>query len=77
MQVFVPPNLEGSPEGEKQLYSEDGVDLSLIWWFLDMTPAERLQHLTSYMQFVEGARHANPELARALDRFEGIDSTSS
>ena len=24
-------------------YSEDGVDLSLIRWFLSLTPAERLQ----------------------------------
>jgi hypothetical protein len=28
--------------GQRQEYSEDGVDLSLIRWMLDMTPTERL-----------------------------------
>jgi hypothetical protein len=26
-------------------YSEDGVDLTLVRWFLSLTPAERLQHV--------------------------------
>jgi hypothetical protein len=28
--------------GQRQEYSEDGVDLSLIRWMLDLTPTERL-----------------------------------
>ena len=28
--------------GRRQEYSEDGVDLSLIRWMLDLTPTERL-----------------------------------
>ena len=35
-------------------YSEDGVDLSLVRWFLSLTPAERLE-------FVQ--RHVNRILA--------------
>ena len=34
-----------TPDGQTPLtdYSEDGVDLTLIRWFLSLTPAERLQ----------------------------------
>jgi hypothetical protein len=28
--------------GQRQEYSEDGVDLSLIRWMLDLTPTQRL-----------------------------------
>ena len=31
------------------IYSEDGVDLSLIRWMLSMTPTERLQTLQQYI----------------------------
>jgi hypothetical protein len=37
------PPLDGRP-----LYSEDGVDLTLIRWMLSMTPAERLQTLQQH-----------------------------
>ena len=33
------------PSERSSLYSEDGVDLSLIRWMLSLTPAERLQVL--------------------------------
>jgi hypothetical protein len=33
------------PPEKSSLYSEDGVDLSLIRWMLSLTPAERLQVL--------------------------------
>ncbi len=29
-------------------YSEDGVDLTLIRWFLSLTPAERLEYAQSH-----------------------------
>ena len=40
------PDLEKvSLTGRDPIYSEDGVDLSLIRWMLSMTPTERLQTL--------------------------------
>jgi hypothetical protein len=36
--------------GEKETYSEDGVDLTLIRWMLSLTPAERLQVLQQSVQ---------------------------
>ena len=43
-------------------YSEDGVDLTLIRWFLSLTPAERLEYLE---------RHANGVLAvRRLNKWK-------
>jgi hypothetical protein len=33
------------PPEKSSLYSEDGVDLSLIRWMLSLTPTERLQVL--------------------------------
>lgn len=35
---------------EKQMYSEDGVDLTLIRWMLSLTPTERLQTLQQSVQ---------------------------
>jgi len=34
-------------EGDSGAYAEDGTDLTLIHWMLDMTPGERLDVLTS------------------------------
>lgn len=31
---------------------DDGVDVSLIWWMLSLTPAERLQFLEEQVDFV-------------------------
>ena len=37
-------------------HSEDGVDLTLIRWFLTLTPAERLQVLQEHVAFLAGIR---------------------
>ena len=34
------------------IYSEDGVDLSLIRWMLSMTPTQRLQILQQHIQSI-------------------------
>jgi hypothetical protein len=40
-----PPEQDGTlPD-----YSQDGIDLSLIRWFLSLTPAERLQALQEHV----------------------------
>jgi len=42
---------EKAPEAqEEQMYSEDGVDLTLIRWMLSLTPTERLQTLQQSVQ---------------------------
>jgi hypothetical protein len=43
-------------------YSEDGVDLTLIRWFLTLTPMERLAALENHRNAVQQIRDANPEL---------------
>jgi hypothetical protein len=41
-----PPSSEKTPGAQlAPLYSEDGVDLTLIRWMLSLTPTERLQML--------------------------------
>lgn len=40
-------------------HSDDGVDLTLIRWMLSLTPAERLQALQSFVDFVEAFRNKN------------------
>ncbi len=37
--------MEAQPHEDQQLYSDDGVDLTLIRWMLSLTPTERLQIL--------------------------------
>jgi hypothetical protein len=44
-------------EGD-QLYSGDGVDLSLIRWMLSMTPTERLETLQQNVRSVMRLRRA-------------------
>ena len=44
--------------GKRQEYSEDGVDLSLIRWMLDMTPSERLGVLQSAANSLRKLREA-------------------
>jgi hypothetical protein len=43
-----PQELSHAPE--ELLYSEDGVDLTLIRWMLSLTPTERLQALQQSVQ---------------------------
>jgi hypothetical protein len=40
-------------------YSEDGVDLTLIRWFLSLTPAERLDYLDQHLNAVLEIRQLN------------------
>jgi hypothetical protein len=40
-------------------YSEDGVDLTLIRWFLSLTPAERLQFLQRQINAIRKVRELN------------------
>jgi hypothetical protein len=47
---------------EPPAYSPDGVDLTLIRWMLSLTPAERLQVLQQFVQFVLEVRARNPNL---------------
>jgi hypothetical protein len=47
---------------ELPLYSEDGVDLTLIRWMLSLTPLERLQTLQQYLKSMQQLRDANPTL---------------
>ena len=49
------------PENPEPLtdYSEDGVDLTLIRWFLSLTPAERLQFHQRQMNRILAIRELN------------------
>lgn len=40
-------------------YSEDGVDLKLIRWFLSLTPAERLDFLRRHVNAILAIRRLN------------------
>jgi hypothetical protein len=40
-------------------YSEDGVDLTLIRWFLSLTPAERLEFLQRQVNAILRVREMN------------------
>ena len=43
-------------EPELAEYSSDGVDLTLIRWMLEMTPAERLETLQSFIDSISELR---------------------
>ena len=59
------PEADSLSESDR-LYSEDGVDLSLIRWMLSMTPTERLQTLQQNIRSVMRLRGA-----KANSRFLG------
>jgi hypothetical protein len=40
-------------------YSEDGLDLTLIRWFLSLTPAERLDYLQEHLNAILEIRRLN------------------
>ena len=44
---------------EQQERSEGGVDLTLIRWMRSLTPAERLQALQQFVNFLEKVRRLN------------------
>ena len=47
-----------TPEAEL-LYSEDGVDLTLVRWMLSLTPDERLQLLENLVNAINQVRRDN------------------
>jgi len=50
--------LTGAPRDEP-LHGEDGVDVTLIRWMLSLTPAERLEVLQKFVDFIVTARAEN------------------
>ena len=46
-------------ECEHAQVTSDGVDVTLILWFLSLTPAERLQTLETYIESVLRIRELN------------------
>ena len=51
--------MEDCGEVQETAYSEDGVDLTLIRWFLTLTPLERLQVLQGQMNSFAKLRRLN------------------
>jgi hypothetical protein len=58
-----------NPEADQPDYSPDGVDLTLIRWFLTLTPAERLAALQEHLNALEQMRRLNRH-----DRLPGSSS---
>jgi len=56
--TYNPRMNQGGPAREANIFSDDGVDLTLIRWLLSLTPAERLAVLQSNMQSLEPLRGA-------------------
>jgi hypothetical protein len=52
---------EPPPDGTEYPYDSSGVDVTLIRWMLDMTPAERLQALQSFVDATWKVRGADDE----------------
>jgi hypothetical protein len=53
------PDSHLSDEVPAPVYSDDGVDLSLIRWFLSLTPAERLHFGQRQMNRILAIRELN------------------
>jgi hypothetical protein len=51
--------MEGEPLADATLYSEDGVDLTMIRWMLSLTPAERLEVLQAAVNSILDIREQN------------------
>ena len=49
------------PSDERPTHSEDGTDLTLIRWFLTLTPAERLQTLQDVLDSIRRLRRGREE----------------
>jgi len=54
-----PTNRQGKG---RPTHSPEGVDLTLIRWFLTLTPMERLAALETHMKAIQAIRDANPDL---------------
>ena len=52
-------SFEAHVPSEEPMYSEDGVDLTLIRWMLSLTPAQRLQVLQSFVNSIRKISAAN------------------
>jgi hypothetical protein len=50
--------LPSMPGGDP--YSESGVDRTLIWWMLSLTPAQRLEALTRFVESLQRMRGDRP-----------------
>lgn len=48
-----------NPQDRDPDYSPDGVDLTLIRWFLTLTPAQRLEALEEHLDDLEQMRQLN------------------
>ncbi len=46
-------------EHERAQVTDDGVDVTLIRWFLSLTPAERIQTLQNYIESLSRIRELN------------------
>jgi hypothetical protein len=53
--------MDPPPEATESPCDSSGVDVTLIRWMLDMTPAERLQVLQSFVDATWKDRGANDE----------------
>ena len=51
--------MEAQPSSDQRIYSEDGVDLTMIRWMLSLTPAERLEVLQSAVTSILDIRERN------------------
>lgn len=49
-------------EGAESVYSEDGVDLTLIRWMLSLTPTERLEALQDVLWSITRLRGEDNEI---------------
>ena len=53
--------MEPELEGTESPYDRSGVDLTLIRWMLDMTPAQRLEALQAFVDSVWQVRGGDDE----------------
>jgi hypothetical protein len=51
--------METRPPSDANLYSEDGVDLTMIRWMLSLTPVERLEVLEAAVNSILDIREQN------------------
>jgi hypothetical protein len=56
-----PTNTKPVKAPEECIFSDDGVDLTLIRWMLSLTPLERLQALQNNVNSILRLRNATPE----------------
>lgn len=60
--VLRSPTKKNRREVDRPTHSPEGVDLTLIRWFLTLTPMERLRTLENTMKSIQRIRDANPQL---------------